>query len=145
MNSTKGIISKGVFYTALSRYSNVLITILITAILARLLTPFEFGVVAVVMVFTTFFNVLGDFGIGPAVIQFKNLTEKDLQSIFSFSVIVSIALASIFFLSNHLVASFYEDEKLKDIIKLLSISVLFFSMSVVMITKSFNGFLIQVL
>ena len=67
---------KGVLYSAIGKYSNVIVQLLVQAILSRLLTPKEYGVVAIVNVFLIFFQMLADFGIGPAIIQNKKLTKK---------------------------------------------------------------------
>ena len=131
MPSIRRTIGNGIFYTALARYSNVFISIGITAVLARLLTPEEYGVVAIVAVFITFFNFLGDFGIGPAVIQNKELTETDLRSIFSFSLLFGLLLTSIFFLSAGFISHFYHEPELLRVSRWLSLSILFFSFGVV--------------
>jgi len=122
---------KGIFYTAISKYSGVIITIVITAILARLLTPAEFGVVALVTVFIGFFNLLGDLGIGPAIVQTRDLTKEDIESIFTFSAVMAFILALIFFLSGNMVSSFYEEPELIPLVRLLSISVFFNILSIV--------------
>ena len=130
-SSIRKTIGSGIFYTALSRYSNIFISIGITAILSRLLTPQEYGIVAIVAVFITFFNFLGDFGIGPAIIQNKELTQKDLESIFSFSLLFGILLSAIFFLGATLIGRFYHDPALINVSRWLSLSVLLFSFGVV--------------
>ncbi len=126
----KSIVS-GFLYTALSKYSNVLISILITAILARLLTPKEFGIIAIVMVLISFFQLLSDFGIGPAVIQNKELSESDIQSIFTFSILFGFILAILFYLAAPYFSHFYNEPALENITKLLSLTILFFSFNVV--------------
>jgi len=131
MNSTRKSIGSGILYTALSKYSNVLISILITAILARLLTPMEFGVIAIVMVFISFFQLLSDFGIGPAIIQNKGLTQNDIQSIFTFSIFFGIILTILFYLAAPFISHFYNEPALESIAKLLSLAILFFSCNVV--------------
>jgi teichuronic acid exporter len=131
MTSNRKLLISGIFYTALSKYSNILITILFTSVLARLLTPEEYGVIAIVMVFITFFQLLSNFGIGPAIIQNKRLTDNDLKSIFTFSIILGFVFAFIFYFSSSLISHFYKREELKVIVKLLSLSVLFYSFNVV--------------
>ena len=131
MTSLRSSISTGIFYTAIARYSNIVISILITAILARILTPEEFGIVAIAVVFITFFRYLGDFGIGPAVIQNKTLTEEDIESIFTFSILFGLFLSTIFFFSASFISHFYDEPELKPISRVLSLSILFFSMNVV--------------
>lgn len=131
MPSIRNTVSSGIFYTALSKYSNVVISILITAFLARLLTPKEFGIVAIVMVFISFFQLLSDFGIGPAIIQNKELSKNDIQSIFTFSILFGAALASLFFVAAPFISEFYNEPEIENIAKLLSLAILFFSCNVV--------------
>lgn len=131
MVSLRRSISSGIFYTAVARYSNIIISILITAILARLLNPEEFGVVAIAMVFITFFTYLGDFGIGPAVIQNRNLDRTDIESVFTFSILFGLFLSAAFFFGASLISRFYDEAELISVSRILAVSILFFSMKVV--------------
>ena len=131
MASLRRSISSGIFYTAVARYSNIVISILVTAILARLLKPDEFGIVAIAMVFITFFTYLGDFGIGPAIIQNKELDQTDIESVFTFSILTGLLLSFIFFFGASLISYFYNEPELKNICRILAVSILFFSMKVV--------------
>jgi teichuronic acid exporter len=124
-------IRSGIFYTALSKYSSVVTSIIIGAILARLLTPTEFGVVAIISVFITFFNLLSNFGITPAIVQHKSLTDEDISSIFSISIIFGLLLSVIFFFTAPIIAEFYNEPVLINLSQLMSISILFNSLKVV--------------
>lgn len=131
MSNLRKNIGSGIFYTALSKYSNVFISIFIGAILARLLTPEEFGVVAIVTVFISFFNLLSNIGLGPAVVQFKELTNKDIESIFSFSLIFGLVLSIIFYFSAPIIASFYDNSELIDLSRLMALAILFQALRIV--------------
>lgn len=131
MSITRKSIVWGVFYTALSKYSGILLSIIIGAILARLLTPEEFGVVAIVMVFVSFFNLFSSFGIGPAVVQNQGLTVEDIESIFAFSIVLGFIFSAIFFLAAPLIAEFYDMQVLVNVSRLLSLSIFFYSIQVV--------------
>lgn len=131
MNSIKKSLFSGIFYTALAKYSGVLINIIIGAILARLLSPDEFGIVAIILVFVTFFNLLADFGIGPAIIQHQEISNNDIKSIFSFTLIIGFVLAGLFYLSSGLISRFYKEPALINVSRLLSVSVLFFSLQII--------------
>lgn len=72
----------GVFYTALSKYVGIIVSLVVSAILARLISPEDFGVVAVATVLITFFSIFSDLGIGPAIVQNQSLNKDDLSSIF---------------------------------------------------------------
>ena len=124
-------ILSGVIYTAIPKYSGVIISIIIGAVLARLLSPEEFGVVALVTVFISFFNMLSNAGIGPAVVQNKELSNEDVQSIFLFSIFLGFFLALVFFFSSSFISEFYNNNELLLITKLLSITVFFSSLKVV--------------
>ena len=65
-------------------------------ILARILSPEDFGIVAVITVFSTFFVTLSDVGLSVAIVQDKTLTRKDIDSLFSFSFYISLALMLLF-------------------------------------------------
>ena len=131
MSSISKNIGKGIFYTALSRYSRVFISIFIGAVLARLLSPAEFGIVAMVSVFLSFFNLLSNFGIGPAVVQNKDLSDEEISSIFSFSILFGLTLAIIFYLAAPLIASYYNNETIANIARVMSLAILFQSLQVV--------------
>lgn len=113
----------GVSITFITKYFNIFVNILISAILARILTPHEFGIVAVVMVFTTFFQLLSQLGIGPAIIQNKQLNDDDISSIFKFLIFVSLLIATAFFFFSYIIAGFYDNQVYIGIGQLLSISV----------------------
>ena len=69
MTSIKKDLLSGVFYTAIAKYSGILISLVIAGILARLIAPEEFGIVAVVTVIISFFSIFSDLGVAPAIIQ----------------------------------------------------------------------------
>ena len=102
----------GVIWSAIEKYSGLFIQLLITAVLARLLTPTDFGVIAIATVITTFFNMFTDMGIGSAIVQNQTLSGDDLKSLFSFSIFSGLFLAIIFFGCSYLIASFYDNRLL---------------------------------
>lgn len=131
MSSIRKKISSGIFYIALSKYSSIVVSIIIGAVLARLLTPAEYGMVAIVSVFLAFFNLLSNFGLAPAIVQNKTLTKDEISSIFSFSILFGLILAIIFYLLAPLIASFYNDNTLINIARLMSFAIIFQSLTAV--------------
>ena len=63
-------IKKAVAYTAIAKYTTAVLQLVFAAILSRLLTPEQYGTVAVIHVFVIFFQLFCDMGFGPAVIRF---------------------------------------------------------------------------
>ena len=61
-NNIKRQLFSGVFYTALAKYSGIIISLVVAGILARLLSPDDFGIVAIATVIIAFFNLFTDMG-----------------------------------------------------------------------------------
>lgn len=124
-------IKKAAIINAAGKYTRIILSMLVSAILARLVSPGDHGIIAVITVFTTLFATLSDMGFGPAIIQNKELTEEDVGHIFSFTVYVSFALMGAFCLCVFPIASFYGDKTYIPLGRLLSISLLFNAMNMV--------------
>lgn len=124
-------IKKASIVNIIGKYTNVFIGLIFSAILARLLTPKEFGTVAVVTVFTNFFSLLANMGIGPAIIHNKQLSEEDISHIYSFTVRVGLLISMLFALFSLPLSWFYGDSKYIPIGCLLSISLFFSTMNIV--------------
>ena len=141
--SIKNSFKSGILYTAISKYLGIVITILITAILARILTPEDFGIVAIVTVFASFFNNLSNMGLGTAVIQNQNLNKEDISSIFSLSIFIGFGFSITFFMLAYPIATFYGRVELINIIYFLSIAVLFASFQTVPNSLAFKNLLFK--
>lgn len=114
-----------------SRYANVALQLILTAVLARLLTPEQYGVMAGITIFTSLFSILADMGFGPAIIQFKQLKKDDYGSIFLFSIGIGLLLAAIFSVCAHPIASFFHDDSYISLCYLTTISIIFNSLNMV--------------
>ncbi len=124
-------IRKASIINIIGKYINVFVGLIFSAILSRILTPKEFGTVAVVTVFTSFFALIANMGIGPAIIHNKNLSDEDISHIYSFTVWVGLAISTLFALFSLPLSWFYGDSKYIPIGLLLSISLLFSTMNIV--------------
>ena len=91
----------------------------------RLLSPAEFGLMAMVAVVSSFLVVFQDLGITISLIQKEKLEEDDKQVVFWLMFLTSIFLALILFISSEAIANFYNEQKVKNIAKLLSLNILF--------------------
>lgn len=122
-------LKKAAFINFLSKYSVVFISIFVNAILARILTAEDYGVVAVVTVFSTFFSLLADNGFGTAVVQNKDLSDDDINNIYSFTVYVSLAFGILFALASIPISIFYNNNVYVPLTLMLSVSLLFNSLN----------------
>ncbi len=125
MTSIKNKIASGVFYIAIARYSGIVISLIITAILARLLTPKDFGIVAIAMIIIQFFSLFSELGFSVSIIQNKNLTNKDHNNLFSYTVWMSLILASTFFFSAPIIADYYKSGTILLICRILAVNLFF--------------------
>lgn len=124
-------IKRGAIIVFITKYSGILLGLVVNSILARLLSPAEFGIVGVVTVFIAFFNILSDIGLGSAIVQKQDFTNRDFSDIFKVSVILSVVLAISFALLSYAIASFYGDAVYIRISQLLAIQVFFSALSIV--------------
>ena len=131
MPSVKKELSKGVFWIAVAKYSGIAIQLLITAILARKITPTAFGTVAIASVVLYFLDILSDIGIGPAVVQYKQLTKSHLNSLFTLTTYIGVLLTAMLYLLSSYISVFYDDVTLERVCQLMSIVIFFHSLNVV--------------
>lgn len=96
-----------------------------TVVLARLLTPEDFGLLAMVLTLTGFFVLFKDLGLSEATIQSDKLNHRQVSTLFWINVSFSISILLIIVLISPLVASFYHEPKLRLIITISACTFLF--------------------
>ena len=130
--SVRRELASGVFYTSIAKYAGIVVTLVVTGILSRLFTPEQFGVVNIATVVIAFFAIFSDLGIGPAVIQHKNLDRHDLGGIFSLSVWSGAVMALLFFAAAGSIASLYGDSQvLRNVLRILALNLFFAAANIV--------------
>lgn len=82
----------------------------VSLFLARLLTPSDFGVVAMATIFVSWSEVFKDFGLGQALIQKQNATEEQISTVFYINIIMGVLIAIILTAIAPLAAKFYSNE-----------------------------------
>ncbi len=131
MQKENASLKSAVFINAFSKYITIIINIGFSAILSRILTPEDYGMAAVVMVFINFFSLLADMGFGPAIIQNKELDNEDYDSIYSFSVYLGLVLCIFFIIFSYPMALFYGNGEFFKIGIILSVSLFFNTVNMV--------------
>ncbi len=124
-------IKRAAMINGAASYSCVILQLMFSAVLARILEPNDYGVLSVMTVFTTFFSVLANMGIGTAVIQKKDLTKDDISNIFTFNLYVAVGLSVIFALFSIPLSKFYGNGEYIKIGCLLSLSLFFSTMNMI--------------
>ena len=95
---------------------------LVSIVLARLLAPEDYGVIALVTVFTSILQVFVDSGLGTALVQKKNADEADFSSVFYFNVLVCLTLYAGMFVAAPAIAKFYDNLIYIPLVRVLSLT-----------------------
>jgi len=116
---------KGAIWSTVERLSVQLVSFALTIVLARLLTPKEYGTVGLLIVFISFSQVFIDSGFSKALIQKQNRTNEDISTVFYFNLIVALICYLVLWISAPFISDFYNIPKLDNLLKVLSISLFF--------------------
>lgn len=124
---------------------NVIVQIISTVVLARLLNPSDYGLIAMANVIFGFGSYFAQLGIGPAIIQKKNLDSSDIITAYVIAIISSVFLALLLFILAPLVTFIFPNASVVIILRVMSINFVFSSVSMVSISllrKDFRFFLL---
>ena len=114
----------GIIWSAVERFSLQGVQFLIGIILARLLSPSDFGMIGMLSIFMSVSETFIDCGFSNALIRLKDVTKKDLGTAFLVNLSISfVAFAVIFFISP-LVAGFYEISELQNVMRVISVTLI---------------------
>ena len=94
---------------------------LVSIILARLLSPEEYGVVGVILIFVTIANVLVQNGFSTALIQKRKVDDTDFSSVFFFNMAVSAVIYLVLFLAAPSIAYFYRNQEMTALVRVLAV------------------------
>lgn len=130
MSFSKQLLS-GAIYTAIAKYSSLAISLLITAVLARILSPEDFGIVAIATIIIQFFSTVTTVGISPAIVQHKDLSKEELDNIYSFTILLAVIFTCVFCIISPIISYTYKKEELKIICCLLSLNIFFSFVNIV--------------
>jgi O-antigen/teichoic acid export membrane protein len=124
-------ISYGVFWSAIERLSSQGIQFLLNLIIARLLTPSDYGLIGMLAIFLQISQCLIDGGFANALIRKSNRSDKDLSTVLIFSISSSLILYLILFFSAPRIAAFYNIEELSLITRIIGLNLIINSFSIV--------------
>ncbi len=105
------------------------ISFIISIVLARLLTPADYGIIAMITVFTNIAMVFINTGFSSAIIQKKELSDTDKSTMFFAGVMVSLVLYAILFFTAPYIAIFYKEPKLTNLLKVESLIIVIGALS----------------
>lgn len=125
----------GVKWSALERFSVQGVNFIIGLILARMLSPSDFGIIGMVSIFMSISQSFIDSGFSNALIRKKDCDEVDFSTVFYFNIVVGLLCYALLFFSSGWIALFFKTKLLEDIIKILAVNVFVNSLIVVQVAK----------
>ncbi|PWJ64030.1 MULTISPECIES: lipopolysaccharide biosynthesis protein [unclassified Fibrobacter] len=120
-----------VIWSLLERLSSQAVSFVIGVVLARLLTPNEYGIVGLTTIFISLSNTFVDAGFANGLIRKIDRTEKDLSTAFYFNIAIGIVAYGILWLCSPIIANFFNEPILIPLVKIIGLSVLLNSLCVV--------------
>ncbi len=130
-NNLKKKAASGMIWTAMQKYSTMFIQFFSGIILARLLTPHDYGCIGMLMIFITISEAFIDGGFGSALIQKKRPTQEDYSTIFFWNLGVATVLYVILYFTAPLVASFYKIPLLSSVLRVQGIILFIYAFNIV--------------
>lgn len=121
----------GIVWSALDRFSTAGINFVFGLVLARLLMPSDYGVIAMLSIFMSVAQSFIDSGFSNALIRKLDRTETDNSTAFYFNIVIGIVCYFILFIAAPYIASFYETPILKDVTRIVGLNLVFNSLAVV--------------
>ena len=122
-------------WSTVDRFGQQGVQLLLTLILAQLLSPDDFGTIGVITVFTALSFIMVESGFGQALIRKKDADDKDFSTIFYFNIGLAVVLYLILFFLSSLIANYFHQPVLENLSHLLFISILFNAMYLVPFVK----------
>ena len=129
--SLKKKATAGMIWTALQRYSTMLIQFISGIILARLLTPHDYGCIGMLMIFMVLAETFIDSGFGSALIQKKQPTQEDYSTIFFWNLGMAVVLYAVLYFSAPAIARFYNIPLLCDVLRVQGVILFIFAFNIV--------------
>jgi len=125
----------GMLWNATEKFSIQISVFIIGVILARILTPADFGIIGMLSVFIMLSQVFVDSGLGSGLIQKQNRKNIDFSTVFVFNLIVSVVIYFILYFVAPAIADFYDMPQLTILTRVLSLNIVIISFAIIQRSK----------
>ena len=123
MNKDKKDVLGGVFWKFSERMFSQIVSAIVAVVLARMLEPSEYGIVAIVSVFTTIANVFVTSGFATSLIQKQDADDIDFSTVFYFTLVFSVAVYIVLYYMAIPISNFYDIPLLKQVLRVLALNI----------------------
>lgn len=131
--SKENSISSSMIYKTLERYSVMLFQMVVQVVIARILSPSDYGVVAMMGVFINIATVFTQNGFNRAVVQKKEADEKDFGTALTVNTLISLSFYICIFIAAPWIAQYYNNADIKLLIRVLALTLPFSSINAIQI------------
>ena len=122
MEDTKQSVFSNMIWRFAERCGAQIVQFIVSIVLARILAPEAYGIIALVTVFTTILQVFVDSGLGNALIQKKDADDLDFSTVFYTNIVICLVLYIGIFIASPTIARFYDVLNLIPVIRVLSLT-----------------------
>lgn len=133
--SLKSKTVKGVAWSGIDNVAQMGVSFLVSIVLARLLTPDDYGLLGIIMIFTAVCSTLIIAGFNSALIRKKDCTDDDYNTVFIVNLILSLFLYAVIFLCSPLIADFFNRQELIDLTRVVSLGFVIGTLAIVQQTR----------
>lgn len=134
-NSLRSTAAKGVIWSAIDKFAVQLGQFVVSIVLARILMPEDFGLLGMLSIFIALSQTFIESGMGLGLIQRQNRTDIDFSTVFVFNLAVSSLFYLLLFFSAPLIASYFNQPLLIDLMRILGLNLFINSLAIVQRTK----------
>ena len=135
MTTLKEATGKSIIWTSLERLSVQGIQFIVSMIVARILMPSDYGLIAMITIFLSLSDAIINGGFGMALIRKQNVKDDDYATAFTFNIICSIVFYLLLFFTAPYIASFYANDQLSPILRVLALTLIINSFGIVQNTQ----------
>lgn len=121
----------GIIWSGVQKFGSLAISFLANIVLARLLSPEDFGCIGMLYIFIVVSQTFIDGGFGAALVQKKNPSEEDYSTIFYWNIIAAVLMYGVLYLSAPAIAAFYRIPLLCDVLRVQGLSLIISSTYIV--------------
>ncbi len=121
----------GLVWSSVDKFTTLVIQFVLGIVLARILLPEDYGLIGMITIFMAISQALIDSGFVAALVQKKEVTNRDYSTVFYFNILTGIVLYTILFFSADLIANFYEEPQLIALIRVIGLNIIIIATSLI--------------
>ncbi|MBE0471751.1 MAG: oligosaccharide flippase family protein, partial [Methyloprofundus sp.] len=129
--SLKNKTISGVAWNGAGNLARQILTVVTLIVMARFLSPDDFGIFAILMIFVTFMNIFASMGTSQAVIHLDDPDQRMLSSIFYFNLLMGVVLFGLLYVLAWPISAFFEQPSLVHLLQLVGLTFILTTVSLV--------------